>query len=407
MIDASDTPLDLILPYFTEAHVDVTFLVPTATGYHKSIMDATAPVRDFLKRNKLHNYEKQDQGPESKVMLPAYFVLEDKCQATEASLYRPKTKQGDPRIWFKDLKHYCSPENLLAIITNGTELYVINVSQPNLREALLTNGKPREILNSLGQLKDDIANELLGKLQRIHQLGYLTTVTDGSTGIGMTLEHYLGIPPNAAKTPDYKGIEIKTSRITTSNQIRNRVNLFSKTPDWKKSMLKSGRELLNRFGYIADTPKGVRKQLYCTLSTVANAQGLYLEINEQDNILHNLAKREQSIQKVVQWSVPLLEHELAAKHKETFWVKAQQKTILERECFLYDKVIHTRAPNVHLFSILINARIITLDYTLSSKDISAEVKKGVKDHGYIFKIQPKHIPILFPNPITYHLSVKT
>lgn len=55
MLAMSDTPIDLFIPYFAKAGVPVAFLVPTPTGYEKSIMDATAPVRQLLLDARVHN----------------------------------------------------------------------------------------------------------------------------------------------------------------------------------------------------------------------------------------------------------------------------------------------------------------------------------------------------------------
>lgn len=116
MLSMADTSLDLFLPVFATTGVPVAFLVPTPTGYGKSIMDATSPVRQLLKDAGLHDYASQRQGPENKVQIKSYFVSDDELIESKASLYRPQTKQGDPRIWFADLRRYCSPCNLLAII---------------------------------------------------------------------------------------------------------------------------------------------------------------------------------------------------------------------------------------------------------------------------------------------------
>jgi hypothetical protein len=82
---------------------EVTYLFPTATGLGKSIIDATAPVRDFLRRNGIHDFDGQGRGSnESGVRLRAYLVLDDEIRPTIVSLYRPKAKpgrDGDPRIW--------------------------------------------------------------------------------------------------------------------------------------------------------------------------------------------------------------------------------------------------------------------------------------------------------------------
>ena len=75
------------------------FIVPTETGLKKSIMDATAMVRFFLKFAGLHDYNSQNQGPTNKVVIESFLVHTNKLEKTKTSLYRPKTKKGDPRIW--------------------------------------------------------------------------------------------------------------------------------------------------------------------------------------------------------------------------------------------------------------------------------------------------------------------
>ena len=116
MLAMSDTPIDQFIPYFAKASVPVAFLVPTPTGYEKSIMDATAPIRQLLFDAQVHDYEAQEQGPSNKVLIPAHFVNYSDVTDSVASLYRPVTKKGDPRIWFSNLRKYCSPCNLLAIV---------------------------------------------------------------------------------------------------------------------------------------------------------------------------------------------------------------------------------------------------------------------------------------------------
>jgi len=59
---------ELKLKALTENSVSLTLIEPTETGLKKSIMDATGPVRNYLKSNGFHNYELQQQGPENKVI---------------------------------------------------------------------------------------------------------------------------------------------------------------------------------------------------------------------------------------------------------------------------------------------------------------------------------------------------
>ncbi|MBL0128867.1 MAG: hypothetical protein IPP83_15735 [Flavobacteriales bacterium] len=83
--------------------VSVTLIEPTRTGLEKSIMDATGPVRQYLLEHGLHNFQEQAQGQEHKEQVSALFIREVSTQASVSSLYRPTTKQGDPRIWFSGL----------------------------------------------------------------------------------------------------------------------------------------------------------------------------------------------------------------------------------------------------------------------------------------------------------------
>ena len=92
MLAMSDTPIDQFLPYFAGTGVPVAFLVPTPTGYEKSIMGATASVRQLLLDSQVHNYETQGQGPVNKVLIPAHFVNYSDVTDSVASL-RDKAKR--------------------------------------------------------------------------------------------------------------------------------------------------------------------------------------------------------------------------------------------------------------------------------------------------------------------------
>lgn len=146
MLAMSDTPIDQFIPYFAKASVPVAFLVPTPTGYEKSIMDATAPIRQLLFDAQVHDYEVQEQGPSNKVLIPAHFVNYSDVTDSVASLYRPVTKKGDPRIWFSNLRKYCSPCNLLAIVVINKELYVFNLSKPEIAAGIQYNGFAASII---------------------------------------------------------------------------------------------------------------------------------------------------------------------------------------------------------------------------------------------------------------------
>ncbi len=396
MLKAANTSIDDALKLFNGAGVATGLLVPTATGYKKSIMDATLSVRDFLRESGMHEYSTQKQG--LKRYVPANFVLPDNCVKTTASLYRPVTKKGDPRIWFSKLTKYCKPTDLLAMIAHGGELYVFNMSNQDVVQSFGVPGScPHEILAECAEVMSPEASELLSKLKKIHAQGYVPGVKHGDTDVGMTLENLLGIKPNADKAPDYKGIELKTSRklgkAVASISKNKKVTLFTNTPDWKRSKFDASG-ILKTFGYVENG----RLQLYCTVSNIINPQGLYLDAHNEIDLI-NKAKTDKYTGDVAVWALDVLKTRLAEKHHETFWIQASSRVIDGKEYFQYDFVRHTRKPNTVNLASLFDAGIITLDYAMHIKPSG-----GVRDHGYLFRTTSDKFPHIFPLERVYDLS---
>ena len=399
MLAMADKPIGDFLPFFANSGVNVAFLVPTPTGYEKSIMDATGSVRELLLEERVHDYGQQGQGPENKHIVQAFFVNENGLTETTASLYRPVTKQGDPRIWFAGLKKYCAPCNLLALIVIRGSIYVINLSSDLISYSLSQHGYVYDILAEANYQDNSIAIELLSRIQKIHNRGFLRSITPGDPGVGDTLEHALGISRNNNKAPDYHGIELKASRLTRAGRARpmTRQTIFSRVPD--KGM--SYHEILDAYGKVqmARNHSEPRLQLYETFRcSRANAYGLQLDVpNDQStvDILYIPQKRY-----VSSWTMELLKEALLLKHRETFWVKATAIVEDGIEMFRYDRVLHTHNPNPALLPPLFETDKITVDLA-AHKDLKTN---HYRDHGVLFKMQPNDLPLLFGDPIVYDLT---
>ena len=399
MLAMSDIPIERFLPFFASSGIDVSFLVPTPTGYGKSIMDATAPVRELLQTSGIHNYEVQGQGQENKVLVKSYFVGVEGLKESVASLYRPITKKGDPRIWFKDLRKYCEPCNLLALMAINKEIYVVNLSNEEIANSLLNHEYAYDIVREAVYQDELIANELRTKIQRIHNQGFLKSITAGDPGVGDTLEHALGIQRNNSKAPDYKGIELKSTRLTRNgaNRAPTRTTLFTKVPDIGFTY----REIVEHYGKV-QTPRDsmiARLQLYetCFVSR-KNAYDLQLKVDVNADQL-NLMHVEDRMKFVSAWYLQKLKEALLKKHRETFWVKAVSENHDGWEYFRYDRIIHTKKPNASLLAPLLEDDKITVD-------LAAHITNGKwRDHGVLFKMKPDDIELLFPNPIEYDLTL--
>ena len=398
MLSKSDYEITEAIRLFNRFSVEATYLVPTLVGLGKSIMDATSSLRSYLKIKSVHDYEGQFQGPDGKKIVPAFFVAETNLIPTIASLYRPKAKgkEGDPRIWFSKLPSYASPNNLLGVIALDGSLYVVNISNPKVRESAQDQNSPLgRLLRSIGSSQSSVADELLEKMREVASRGWIQTVASGDTGIGATLENCLGIQINSSRAPDYKGIEIKAKRLR-GLRATTRNTLFAQVPDWSISRLKSSAQILDSYGYF----RGKDQKLYCTVKSIApNTQGLMLKIDEPKDLLHEVYRSGDRVEDVVTWKFEVLRDRLLTKHNQTFWVGAEAEKRNDIEFFKYKKVLHTRLPFASNFQTLCDEGVVTLDHLIKR---SADGR--VREKGPLFKISETNLELLFPPPLVFDLT---
>ncbi len=380
------------LKVLTENSISLTLIEPTETGLKKSILDATGPVRNYLKKNNLHNYELQQQGPEHKEFIDSIIYESHSITKTKASLYRPNTKNGDPRIWFYNLAKHANPNDILALICYNKVIHVLNLTSLPIESLLRSTvlNPLKELVHEISTSENAIANELLSLLKGIAARGPIPSEVVADTSVGRTLETALGIDINSSKQPDYKGIELKSFRAKKGN----RKNLFAQVPNWELSKFKSSEEILDAFGYWRDDDF----KLYCTVSAITtNSQGLSLRVeNDINYLIENSTNR--TIGDFVVWTLEKLHERLREKHKETFWVSADSIMIDGKEHFRYNEAEHTRSPIESQFDILLEQGIITLDHLIKRNSAGKVVEKGP-----LFKIKPNSLDLLFPPSKHYKL----
>ena len=382
----------------TAESVDITLIQPTRTGLEKSFLDATASVRNFLRDRDIHDYEFQGQGAtEHGVKIEALLMDERNATHSTASLYRPKTKTGDPRVWFTKLPAYADPDDMMAITAHEGRLVVINLTKVDIDHVLdvQRSGALWDLLSEIDSEATEVAEELLEKLRAIARAGLVPSVMDAraDTAIGRTLETALGIAINSAKEPDYKGIELKSYRRARGSR-ENRKTLFAQVPNWNISKFKSSREILDNFGYWREPDY----KLYCTVSTrTSNSQGLSFALDDKAGLLNEVSDQRE-IGAFASWYLKDLRESLAKKHNETFWVSADVREVDGRDYFCFCDVIHTRKPIASQFDILIEQGEITMDHL-----IKRNAKGRVSEKGPLFKINSPSLELLFPPSKTYAL----
>lgn len=393
------------MEYLVNKNVKFTQVQITATGLKKSILDATTPMRTYFKENNVHDYALQNKGQENKVIIKTYILTEYKEIETQTSLYRPETKDGDPRLWIYRLKETTEADDIHAIIApSPTSLFVINLTKVDIVkccESSLVN-PIQDLIGVFYHSSNLISNELLAIL-RSYENQWIDTDLRADTAIGRQVEALLGIDMNASKLPDYKGIELKSFR---SQRPSIKKNLFCKVPDWDLSHLKSGAEIVDKYGYMSGGIKSYRNTLYCK---APNSQNLRLNMNYPDDLLEieedKIVGEEQfkKVADVAVWRLQTLHECLLTKHHETFWIEVDTKIGDQgQEQFMFNKIEHTRNPIVSQFDILLEQSMITVDLLLGRPKVDPETGKPKKGGDAVsFKIKKSAAGLLFPDSVIY------
>ena len=382
---------------FLSLDLPTAYLELTQTGLDKSIMDATESVRRFLADAALHDYRAQLQGTDAKVTLEARFIRSSgEIVSAQVSLYRPVTKNGDPRIWIYGLKAQASAGDVIILTVIAGELWVSNLTKTAIDLIAIAPNELSDALAPAFASKTLVVDDLTQRLLEICAGGFIPAPGAGDTMVGRVLETALGIDANSSKAPDFYGIELKAYRLkpNSSSHAMKRRNLFAKTPDWGLSTLKSSRQILDNFGYES---KGILR-LYCELrASKFNTQGLGLQVDQAADVLNEVSNRA-DLPHVATWPLGQLQQSLSDKHAETFWVGAQAKKLGGLEYFRYVVVEHTQQPLVEQFGPLVTAGAISLDHLIKAKGTSASEK------GPLFKIDNASADMLFPSPKVFALD---
>lgn len=391
--------------FFEGTEIPYGLLIPTPTGLKKGILDANVSVKESLSIAKTHDFSQQLQGPEYKQEFNGVIINASEIMNSKVTVYRPKTKKGDPRLWFFGLGAAVAPYSVLALISDGRTIYAVDFSNPPTRE----DPKFASILKSCTvSATQSPVEQLLARLIDIHKSGPVPAIGHGDTTVGMTLESLLDITPNSYAAPDWNGIELKTNRLKQNARPRKakdprhgRSSLFSLKPCWCPDHSLTERKILDRFG-IKD--KDDRLGLYCTIyGKASNPNGFQLEIDRENDQLRVVHRAEGIKSSVATWHMASIRESLRVKHARTAWIEARTEFVGGKEYFDYCGVTFTERPNFMEFENLVETNGITVDFTISEQPTERNPYK-TRNHGYLFKASPGGFASLFTEPVFVDLS---
>lgn len=353
----------------------------TPTMLKKSIIDASSSIRTLLKNNNLIDYSSITPGID-KIVLNG-LVLTNNVSTQQLSFYRPKTKKGDPRFWIYNFKQIIRDNEMIYLTIYNNQICIIPLVKSLFNENLIKKFFENE--------NSDL-NECLNLLKNIMHKNILSVSPFKShpKDVGDTLEKCLNIKPNSDKHADFNDkIEIKGKRKGKNSKD----TLFSMVPNWSISNIPSSSEMILNYGYPSTKKNHLGYiDLFVTVSNEPNNQGLYLYVDEDNEVLIQKHKSKDGIiTDLCIWSFDDLKDRLNLKHPETLWVLANETTINDKIYFKYEQVQHTKSPIFNSFLLLISKGIITFDWRGRIKPDGT----GYKDKGHCFRLKPKYRDLLF------------
>ncbi|MGB1259389.1 MAG: MvaI/BcnI family restriction endonuclease, partial [Akkermansiaceae bacterium] len=134
---------------------------------------------------------------------------------------------------------------------------------------------------------------------------------------------------------------------------------------------------------------GLRKLNCSVYATKVNSQGLFLDLKEELEQLHELFKNGEKSEPVCLWKTPTLHYSLLEKHQETFWITADEIKSRGKKYFHLQKVKHTRRPSTVQFNRLLSTGEISVDHMIKQSG------NKVRERGPQFKIKGAALEELF------------
>jgi len=364
----------------------------------KYIIDANFHIRNILKDAKLVDFSTLEQGKENKREIDCKLIHDDEIKIVRTSLYRPKTKSGDPRFW---------PSRFNALLTVGTLVYFTNFNGSFVAIPLVDNGKFEETVKSFFLSSYVFPEKILDKLKliikKVVDAGWIESVSTkkrNDKDVGETFEDAIGEKANNLKTADFENqIELKTKR--EKNTTKDTLFSCSTPTKWHQANMKSVLDVTKKYGSFSKKHPESPASLYCTITNVPNPEGLYLKVEDKKHCVTLCGNRGSDNHGICSWDFSYLKKRVWEKHPATAWLLAGEKIIDGKIHFKYHDVVNlTCRPIFSQFIELIRKGVITYD-------IRGHIKPSgtaVRSHGNPFRISKSRRDLLFGE--SYEFKIK-
>jgi len=216
--------------------------------------------------------------------------------------------------------------------------------------------------------------EFKKRFRNLKKKGFIPSTRKGSTGIGHTLETYLGLKENNIALSDLVDAEIKAHRSDSNNMI----TLFTfNRKVWQVPPLQA----VMKYGSL---DKNGRKGLYYTMSLTPNSAGLFLHITNKDISVRHISGTVIAI-----WSLDNLAETFIKKIPALVLVSAFTEERNGKEWFRFYRAQLLQGTSPELLADQFKAENILVDLRLHDKGTMA------RNHGTGFRTYENKLSYLF------------
>lgn len=222
--------------------------------------------------------------------------------------------------------------------------------------------------------------ELIKRLEKLRNKGFIETSRKGPTAIGHLLEKELGLIETNIAIPDIGGrVELKATRRNASSLI----TLFTfNRAVW---MIKQ-KDLILKYGYKDEND---RQALYSTVSNkTPNAQGFFITLDANKNLI--ILRNKDSDFHYAEWSTYVLAGKFMTKMDRIIMVIADNKEIDGKEHFHFNEATLLEHPTPEKFLEAFERTEMSLDLRMYLKESGA-----VRNHGTAFRMTEKNLMSLY------------
>ncbi len=236
---------------------------------------------------------------------------------------------------------------------------------------------------------DELKNEFI----KIRRKGWIRSTESGTGSVGDTFENMLGLKKNNLAIPDFKGIEIKTNRVSKNCYI----TLFSSACDGKKKYILY--EIKEKFGWPDrefSNVKILRVKVSANKPTyLKNGISMILYIDYvQKKVCLRIYKYKKLINEDAWWTFQMLEDKLLKKLQYLAFVESSNSFFNGSEHFKYKSIYFYRIKGFdHFLQLLLNGTII-LEIKFGVHRTGVNIGKSY-DHGASFELMREDIKNLF------------